>query len=184
VSTMRYKILDEVFAPIMDGPCWNASSGVGSFMTMEFGDPSIEISRTSKSDHVDKDTNKPLCRRRVYVQGQWRLWIYCCKWQCFLQGRKAGHSALKSTSKQPIQRAAAALDGQILTSVTVDPAQGTSQFRFDLGGVLNTEPYELDSIQWMFSRRSGMIFSYRSDGLYSYHAGNVPDSDEVWMRFS
>jgi len=179
-----YDIINEVIAPITTTPSWNARSGYGSFLTMEFGNPSMMVGRPIRGDHVDRDLSKPLLRRRVHVRGQWHLWIYLCAWRCMHHGQEAGHSALHSTSKRPIQAAAYALNGQILTSVTVDPSHGTSAFQFDLGGSLNTQPYRPDSVQWLLYRDNGMVFSYRSDGMYCHKPGNVSASGSDWMHFT
>lgn len=172
--------IEASFQPLFGLPCWNAKPSYGSFMTMEFGEPHLEIREPSapKPD-ASEVVRKLLTRRHVVVHGEWHLWIYCCKWQVLAGKKRRGHSALLSSSKQPIRRAAADLDGQSLVSVVVDPSKGTSVFAFDLGSRLETTPYN-DSIQWYLYEPSGFVLSYRADGRISYQPGDTPPNKERW----
>lgn len=95
-----------------------------------------------------------------------------------------GDSALKSTSKRRIIRAARELNGQKLMQVSVDPRHGRSVFHFDLGSRLETRPYDLDSEQWMFCDAKDYVLTYRADGQYSYHPSNEPHEQEGWQEFT
>ena len=99
----------------------------------------------------------------------------------YRRGRRAGHSALESASKEPIRRAARELDGQKLVSATFDPPRGKSTFTFDLGARLETEPYDGESVQWLLYQPDGKVLTYRADGSYSEVAGNHPQGEELWL---
>jgi hypothetical protein len=174
--------IEAAFLPVYGLPCWNVRPGYGSFLTLEFGEPHLEVheprpSRAGASQRV----NHFLARRHVFVHGEWHLWIYCCRWAVYRDGKRIGHSNLDGTSKRPIRRAAEELDGQKLVSVTVDPSRGASTFIFDLGARLDTEPYEAESVQWLLYQPDGRVLTYRADGCYRRHPGNLPSAEELWL---
>jgi hypothetical protein len=180
-----YTLIHDIFSPAFGKPCWNLVGGVfGTHISMEFGNPALDIRRPTKSDHVDGDPAKPIARRRVSVKGEYTLVIWSCAWTFHHLGTLVGHSNLKGSSKTPIKKAMATLHGQMLTAVAVEPHTGRSEFRFDLGGHLLTEPYEPDTDQWQFSTPSGKYLVYRSDGKYSFQPGNTSPSDQQWQVFS
>lgn len=174
--------VQSAFAPLLGLPAWNVQKGQGSFLTFEFGDPSLRV-REPIEPQVTTST-KIVARLRSRVVrpiGEWYLWIYCCNWRCIARGREIAHS--ESTDKR-IHSVAGELDGQRLQSVNVDPVNGTSSFAFDLGAVLETWPYEDEDLdeQWSLHRRSGYTFAYRKDGRYSWSGPDVRSGDEVWLR--
>lgn len=171
------------FQPLRGLPCWNAKSGYGSFLTLEFGEPYLDIREPREaSSTASKRVQRALARRLVVVHGEWHLWIYCCQWNVYTGKKLVGHSALDSSSKRPIGRAARELDGQKLMHVEVDPSRGASVFSFDLGSRLETQPYDADSEQWMFYQPDGMVLSYRADGAYSHQPGDTPRSEQkLWV---
>ena len=52
--------IKEIIKPLIGHKSWNVKLEVGSFLTMEFGDP-------IPAPHLKK-------------HGEWHLWIYCCGW--------------------------------------------------------------------------------------------------------
>lgn len=179
---MSNDVIDEVFHRLYGQPCWQVTRGWGTFITLEFGRPSLEV----REPRVPGGATGPGAltreeRRRVWVRGQWHLWIYCCDWQVVTGNKRIGHSNLKGSSKKPIDRGAFELDGQKLMRVSVNPSEGSSLFEFDLGSRLETRPYD-DSEQWMLYEPSGYVFTYRADGLYSHQPGDTPPDETVWQR--
>lgn len=152
-------------------PAWNAMQGHGSFLTLEFGEPSLKV-------HEWHSRSMGL-RRSAYVSGRWHLWIYCCHWRLRQDGTQAAWS---EDPDDVIGRAVARLNGQKLTAVTVETGRGKSSFIFDLGGTLETWPYGDDpaTAQWMIYAPSE-VFTYRADGLYSQGAGDQPPASEQWL---
>ena len=163
-----------VFQRLYGQPCWNAKSGYGSFLTMEFGKPSLRISDSHWPAMPGEAEGR--ARRVVRVSGQWHLWIHSCAWQVFTGPKRVGHSNLRGSSKLPIQRAARELDGQKLVQVTVAPHGATTVFEFDLGSRLEAKPDNETSDQWLLYEPSGYVFSLRGDGCYSHNPGDtLPD---------
>lgn len=167
------------FSPLLGTPCWNVRVGHGSFLTLEFGEPHLEIHapRPPNPSHTPR-MQKLFARRRVYVHGEWHLWIYCCDWRVTAHGEPVGDS----DSDEDMERAARELDGQALVEVEHDPASGGWSFVFDLGGRLETWPYELlhGSIdpaeeQWHLYEPSGLVLTLFGDGSFTRHPGDTPE---------
>ena len=121
-------------------------------------------------------------RRSASVRGEWQLWISCCRWTLSLDADRLAGSESDSTT---IARALGALNGQALTSVEVLSGDGRSEFAFDLGCRLETEPFVDGTFgddpieQWHLYQPSGLVLSVRSDGTWHQGPANEP-SDEVW----
>jgi len=180
----RYDLIIGIFSPAFGTPCWGLIGGVfGTQISMEFGNPALDIKAPTASDHVDRDPAQPLTRRHVHVVGEYTLMIGTCAWT-FHRGTLVGHSNLKGSSKKPITTAMAAMHGQMLTAVAVDPRTGRSEFHFDLGGHLRTKPDASADEQWHFSTPSGLCLSYRGDGRYSWQPGDTPPDDLRWLAFT
>jgi hypothetical protein len=173
---------EEVFRHLYGQPCWNVKSGYGSFMTMEFGTPSLHIREPrAVSDSASPAVAKNAARRIVTLHGEWHLWIYSCAWQVFTAGKRIGHSNLKGSSKQPIKRAADELDGQKLIHVSVNPRTANTVFEFDLGSRLETKPYNETSDQWILFEPNGNIFTLRGNGDCSHESDDTDPEDTIWM---
>jgi len=173
--------VEEFFHRLYGHPCWNAKSGYGGFLTMEFGKPSLKVreSRIPRATDSAATARYP-ARRIVTVRGQWHLWIHSCVWRVVTDGKRIGHSNLKGSSKRPIDRAAQELDGQKLVRVSVHPKSSKTIFEFDLGSRLETRPYDQDSDQWLLFEPSGHVFTLRGDRHYSHQPGNTPPDQTVW----
>lgn len=173
--------IEKIFQPLYGLPCWNAKSGYGGFLTMEFGEPHLEIHEPRVArPGVSEKVRRMLARRRVFVHGEWHLWIYCCEWHVYTGDTLVGDSDLQGSTKERIDLAATELNGQKLTRVTVDPHRGSSTFYFDLGSRLETWPYEPDTKQWYLYQPDGNVLTYRSDGRYEQSPEDVPPGQEIW----
>lgn len=151
-------------------PAWGAKQGHGSFLTFEFGQPSLEV----------KEWQSPRkgLRRSAHVHGEWHVWIYCCDWR-FLQ--RDQQLAWSEDGGEKIARAAAMLSGQKLMRVDVEPSQGRSTFWFDLGGVLETWPYDDASTEEQWHIYGPVdVFTYRGDGCFSVEPRDKPSEATPW----
>ena len=153
--------------PILGLTAWGVKQGHGSFLTFEFGQPKLEI-----KEHLSRS------RRSAYVHGQWHLWIYCCHWRITQDGTQL---ACSEDDEKTIGRAIAALNGQNLISVSVQSDQRSSEFMFDLGGLLETWPYGEDPTdeQWMIYSENE-VFSLNASGDYALGPGNTPSDVKRW----
>src|SRR4051812_45142066 len=86
-------IFQRTFSELYGKAAWGVKPGFGSFITLEFGRPHLEIREPiSPKSAVSKKLRDVLARRQIVVRGDWHLWIYCCKWQVFSGGRRIGFS--------------------------------------------------------------------------------------------
>jgi hypothetical protein len=172
--------------------------GHGSFLTLEFGQPHLVVWEpkslrnvatppSSASEGESRGPAKKRRRRLVYVHGEGHLWIHCCDWVLESHGQLVGDSS----SKRSIDLAARELGGQRLLAITVDSESASSTFNFDLGARLRAYPYSRRSryydptnTLWMLRVPSGHWLSMRSDGQYSYVAGNRRGGSDPWRRMA
>lgn len=174
-------IIDDIFQPIYGTPCWLVEQGYGSFLTFEFGQPTLRITEPHKvSEQAPETVRKNAARRQVYVQGEWHFWVHTCAWQIFLDDHEvANHESERST----IQNAIRELNGQLLTRVHVNDTL-TTILEFDLGGRLEISPddyYKETSNLWMLHEPSGNVFTLRDDGQYRHQPENTSPEEYQWQ---
>jgi hypothetical protein len=180
---MVAKSVDDFFRKVYGMPAWNVQPGYGTFVTFEFGSPHLVVDEPIKSKAKSARVRKNLARRRVRVYGDWHLWIYCCAWRIYQRRTLLAHWA---QSREKTSRAIEALDGQRLLRVRVNSNTARSEFIFDLGGRLVTEPYDDDpsTEQWMFYPRKGAGLTLRATGEYSCPSGSTKRGERTWHRFA
>lgn len=180
VSRMKDRVpsIDELFRPLIGLPCWNVKQGYRSFLTFEFGDPSLEIREPREAPQASPRVREIFARRKVTVRGQWHLWIYCCGWQIQVSGEAL---ACHESADDKIAAACEKLDGQALRKVALGPNMGGTRFWFDLGGLLTTEPYDDElNEQWMLYCPDGNVYAHRSDGAASFGPATRKPHEEEW----
>jgi hypothetical protein len=140
-------IFEEAFRKIYGLHAWRVTPGWGSFLTFEFGEPHLEIREPLVAKtNVSEKVRKLLAARQVFIKGDWHLWINCCDWNVWSPKKLIG----KSTSASTYKKAADFLDGQKLVRFVLLPKKARCVFEFDLGGRLETRPYDRHSEQWLF----------------------------------
>jgi len=177
---MSPDFIEGIFAKLYGVPCWNVQQGWGSFITFEFGTPTLEIGKV-----IERSPNegpRSHARRLVKPRGEWCLWIYCCGWQIAQDGNVL---AANESTRDCIAGACNTLNGQALTTFTCKASKGRSRFSFDLGGKLNTGPYDDELLeQWMLYCPDGSVLTYRSDGAFSYGRADTPDAPFQQLTFA
>jgi len=156
------QVIHRAFKKLKDLPAWNVKPSVGTFLTMEFGQPSLGEMKGPEG-------------RIVYVRGEWHLWIYCCSWRAFEGKVELGDDSMPKCYKEVTRR----LDGQKLERVRVYK-NGRTDFRFEYGTVLQTRPYDRDSEQWMLYEPGGNVLSFRADGQWRYGEGKLKPEERRW----
>ena len=166
--------LETFIRPMLKLPAWGVKRGYGSFLTFEFGQPTLKVDERHSPENG--------LRRTACVLGQWHLWINCCHWRVLQGGKLLAESEDVS---QAIDRATATLDAQKLIALSVAPGHGRSTFTFDLGGSLETLPYGDDPTdeQWTISTDI-QTFSYRADGHYALGRSETPPDLERYSPLS
>lgn len=169
--------IERIVTKLYGKPCWGVRPGFGSFLTLEFGCPHLEVREPIIADtHVSAKVGKSLTRRGVYVHGDWHLWIYCCDWAVF-----SGRSLIGDcSSKRRIRLAAEFLNGQKLTHFSISATKVRCVFRFDLGGILKTMPYDSESEQWLLYDPSRKVLSVRADRRYKHELSDKPEGQGNW----
>ena len=171
--------IERMVSKLYGKPCWGVRPGFGSFLTMEFGNPRLQVREPIVASKITPPiVRKSLARRRVHIYGEWHLWIYCCDWGVFSARSLVGDCS----TKVKIRRAAEFLDGQQLTYFSISPRKVSCVFQFDLGAILKTKPYDNESEQWMLYEPSHRVLSVRADGRYKYGPSDVPDDQGQWKR--
>ena len=177
-------VIAKTFGKVYGLPCWNVKPGLFPGLTMEFGPPHLEINREPQPPQPgwSRRLREHMARRIVVVHGDWHLWLYACHWSIAIEGKNVGDSSTRRT----ILKGARALDGQALTAVEVRSRGCRTIFRFDLGAVLETWPYDRKSEQWhLFTPSSkpsasgchfGAVLTLRADKMYQLAEGSA----ETW----
>jgi hypothetical protein len=169
--------IERFFRKLYGKPCWGVRPGYGSFLTLEFGDPHLQVTEsTVASSGAPAKVRKTLARRGVFVHGEWHLWIYCCDWEVLLGRKHIGDSS----TKPRVCRAAAFLDGQKLTRFSISRRTARCVFEFDLGAILKTRPYDKDSERWLLYDPSHRVLALRADGRYQYMRSDAPRDQADW----
>ena len=169
----------DLFQPLVGLPSWNVTKGHGSFLTIEFGTPRLKIREPRDVPNAMPRVRQLFARRLVTLHGQWHLWIYCCGWRIRMPGKVLAHN--ESTDEE-IAEACRELNGQALTEVRHTTVVGQTYFGFDLGGVLETGPYNDELVeQWMLFLPDGNVYTYRSDGAVCFRPGNN-NEEYVWIH--
>ncbi|MCU1244544.1 MAG: hypothetical protein JWN02_454, partial [Acidobacteria bacterium] len=74
-------VIEKAFVPLVSLPCWGVKRGYSTFLTFEFGNPSLVIREPIvASPGASASLRRMLARRNVHARGEWHLWIYCCNW--------------------------------------------------------------------------------------------------------
>ncbi len=172
--------LTDYFSDLIGIPGWHVQQGYGSFLTFEFGLPRQEIFSVRKRRVSE---NYPASQRRlVTIHGDWHLWIYCCGWKILQEGK---HLAHHESDRENIERACQVLNGQEINSINIDLETKHTQFCFDLGGFLETGPYD-DELkkQWFIYCPDKNVFTFRSDGCYSLSRDDITPDKEKWIKIT
>lgn len=166
------------FRRLYGKPCWNARRGHGSFLTLEFGTPRLEIREPRKaSPGSSRIVRKNFARRLVTLRGDWHLWIYCADWTVYDTRKRVADS---DASKTKIDEAAGLLDGQALTEATFQYRGCRSVFSFDLGGRLVVTPYEPSDEAWMLFEPDRKVLALKGDKTFNHRSKDTPRDCEVW----
>jgi hypothetical protein len=172
------KRFDLSFSRLVGKPCWEVKRGFGSFLTIEFGEPHLEVREPRESTSESKKVRDLMSRRTVHVRGEWHLWIYCCHWAVF---DGSGKLVGDASSKKAIDRAAKYLNGQALVAGALVPRGMRTVLEFDLGATLETKPYNRTDEQWMLYEPEGKLLTVRADKRYSYGSEDRQPEKVRWL---
>ena len=159
--------IGEVFQDLIGLCAWKVENGWASFLTMEFGEPRLEIREPRPDIHdASARVKRNYVRRRVTIVGRWHFWLQHCTWVITTSG---GSLSSADEDAETIKARLEELDGQILISVSESPDNLSCKFEFDLGGALQTAALidsNADNDQWTLHHADGRVFAYGRDGTY------------------
>ena len=146
--------IEAKISSILGKTAWGVSLGVGSFVTLEFGNPiqqSVELQRT---------------------HGEWHLWIYCCEWR-LEEGDKV--LAASEDERTKIETAIQRLEGMALQSIDILRPAWDTIFKFEDDVILrlfsvHSEDYE----NWMLYTPDGNVLTIGPGASWSYESSSSP----------
>ncbi len=155
--------IDEAFRHVLGQLAWSVRKGHGSFLTFEFGQPRVTIREpVAASAGASEAVRKSLARRRVFISGDWQLWIQNAHWEIETRYEKVNSDTFDAVS---LQEALKELDGQRLLSVSADASDGSCVLGFDLGASLTLRPNaNVDDDQWSIHAADGSWITCGMDG--------------------
>lgn len=166
------------FTPLIGLPCWRVERGQGSILSFEFGAPSLMVREPYASTSSSAKVRQLAARRLIKPIGEWNLFVFCCHWRVTVSGEPLADD---ESAQDQIEAAAHVLDGQKLTTVTLDADSRATTFSFDLGSVLATWPYEADhEEQWSLYLPDKRVLTYRADGRFSLGPSDEKSDREIW----
>jgi hypothetical protein len=144
-------------------PCWNVKLKHANSITLEFGNPYLEIRKPGTPKSKSSKVNEWIARRKVWIWGEWHLWIDACDWKIIENGK----AICKNTSSiKRIYMGLEKLEGQFLINVEVDQENGNTKFYFDLGAIIETKKWDNGGEQWHLYQPDKSVLSIKSDGTY------------------
>ena len=166
-------------------PCWQTRRIHGSIISMEFGEPRLEITEPRvRPLHIAGAPDRAP-RRAAYVYGDWTLTLTDCEWSILLEGALLAHSESSDTT---INRALHVLNGQAFESIQVDPDTAATTFTFDLGCALKTRPVPVEPTadppieKWTLLAPNNVFIEVRADGHYRQGDSNADPDGAEWKR--
>ena len=126
------------FADIVGKNVWQVNRGIGSFLTMEFGLPRLEIREPKPKNELRSEVSKKiLTRRRITVLGEWHLWLQCTSWSMTFEDDPGVNG---DSSPADIDNGIRSLDGQKLEMIALRDHATKFVMKFDLGALLKVFP--------------------------------------------
>jgi hypothetical protein len=127
-------------------PAWGTALGIGSFLTVEFGE---KVTPAEGKTH-----------------GEYHLWVYCSAW------RIETPTEIVASSEDPrevLEPTVKFLDGRTLSGIHLEPPSLSSTFTFDDGARLRTfSIFTKDFDHWMFYLPSGEVFTAGPGAAWSW----------------
>ena len=139
--------------PMLGLPAWDVSLGIGSFLTLEFGEPRI----------LDGG----------FIGGEWRLWVYCCSWRLETDDEVL---VACEDDRADIARIIPVLEDQKLTAVQITRPALETTFTFGNNHFLRIFPiYSMDDHEhWMLFMPGGNILVIGPGTTWSWERSDEP----------
>jgi hypothetical protein len=179
------KSVEEVFSPVIGQLAWSVKRGIGTFITMEFGNPHLWVREPiSASAKASARVRRLLAQRRVFATGDWHLWVQYADWTLNTRNYSTDSGW---TSSRVVDRCLAELDGQRLRKAVYRKRLRVLEMHFDLGAVLKIfSRSEIDGDRWSLHKWNRDIVSFGPDGRIDVEAPSPKESvsarsGKVWL---
>lgn len=168
----QLEIVDRSVRRLRGEICWDVTYSPITNLSLEFGDPHLEIYEVLAKGAARRKRGL-IAERRVAAKGRWWLWIYLAFWAMETEGQRV----TGSSSVRRIRRACQSLLGQKLVQWDVDASTGASRLTFDLNGVLTVRRTSAKSQGelWILHEPEGYALSVRGDGTYDHEPASGID---------
>ncbi len=153
--------------------CWGVEWERQLNLSMSFGDPKLRIREPYVSKSPSQRVREIASCRNVKVKGKWWLWVFCAYWRIVIPNTVTA----KNSSPLRIKKTAMArLNGQKLVNVRANDHDGSTEFAFDLGAVLQVRPFQKgdDADVWTLYKPNGYVVWVRGDGKFTHAKGTIP----------
>jgi hypothetical protein len=139
--------------PLIGKQAWGVSLGIGSFLTVEFGEPVVAKQNSQR------------------LHGEWHLWIYCCAWRLEADDHIM---AASEDSRSKIESSIQTLNKLLLLSVQVFPPAWDAVFRFEKNIVLRLFSIHSEECDhWMLYTPNGNVLTLGSGSNWSYKSSST-----------
>lgn len=180
------QIITEKLINILGKYSFKAEKGHGSFLTFDFGQPTVEYNETKKPIKYGKfkkvyPFNK-FTFRRVNLKGDYLLWIFCTDWKIFVSDIEISHSESKD---KIIENAMYYLEGQKIIKIEIQISPTKTIFYFDLNSKLECRNINYDNHDesWFIYDNVDEVLTFRQDGKFNLSKieENPFDKDKTWF---
>lgn len=165
------KIVQNPWKALIGQLVWSVRRGVGTSLTMEFGNPHLSIREpipvTQGSDRVLRD----LARRRVFIVGDWHFWIQYGNWAVRMPNMSLSNNDEVGTT---LDRSLELLEGQKLESADSIVGTATLILKFDGEAAVTVSPAEdIQDTLWSLHRWSGEVVVCDHGGSLTMEKANI-----------
>jgi len=152
VSDADIQQIQQLVVPIYGQRAWGVARGIGSFVTMEFGNV------------------LPTAGKQKQPRGEWHLWVYCCAWRLEYSNDVLVGS---EDAQQKIDHLIKRLEGLTLQSIQISAPGLDTVLVFEQGIIMKlfpifTEKYE----HWMLYAPDGNVLTLGPGSTWSYKRAN------------
>jgi hypothetical protein len=165
--------IDEMLQLLVDQFVWSVRGGVGTFLTMEFGEPHRVVYEPRQTDEdASAAVRRTLARRLISIKGDVSLFVRDSQWSVFTKNAEVNW---KSNAALVREMLVYHLDGQkVLSAVR---RTDDTILEFDLGTTvrLGRSIYQADETSVLWSLR---LFGNSSVGLLNSGTETIPDTED------
>lgn len=148
--------IQKIIAPLLGEKAWGVALGVGSFVTMEFGQP-VPPQKPGDKQH-----------------GEWHLWIYCCAWRLEAENAVLAASEDDRTKLETVLKR---LENLELLAIDLSLPGLDTLVTFDQEVVLRLFPIFSEEFEhWLLYTPDGRVLTIGPGMNWSYEgAAKVPE---------